>query len=73
MATELLAFRRKTGIYIFDIYIYDIDVFTRVVYITWDGLWLPVRLNSCLYCEDVIKSKLIYGVLMRPKIRPKHV
>ncbi len=26
-----------------------------------------------LYCEDVIKSKLVYIVLMRPKIRPKHV
>ncbi len=34
---------------------------------------VPDNGHSCLYGEDVIKSKLIYGVLMRPKIRPKHV
>ncbi len=26
-----------------------------------------------MICEDVIESKLVYTVLMRPKIRPKHV
>ncbi len=52
------------------IYIY---IFTRVAYIILHGLWLPISLDSCLYCEDVIKSKLIYSVLMRPEIRPKHV
>ncbi len=31
-------------------------------------LWLPISLDSCLSCEDVIKSKLVYAVLMRPKI-----
>ncbi len=30
-------------------------------------------LDSCLCCEDVIKSKLVYTVPMRPKIRPKDV
>ncbi len=39
-------------------------IFTRI------GLWLPISLDSCPYCEDVIK--LIYDVLTRPKIRPKH-
>ncbi len=32
-----------------------------------------IILYSCLYCEDVIKSKLSYGALMRPTVRPKHV
>ncbi len=36
-------------------------------------MWLLISLDSCPYCEDVIKSKLVYTVLMRPKIRPKHV
>ncbi len=45
--------------------------FTRVAYITRVGLWLPISLDSCLCCEEVIKPKVIYGVLMRPKIRPK--
>ncbi len=35
-------------------------------------LWLPISLDSCLCCEDVMKSKLVYIVLMIPKIRPKH-
>ncbi len=50
------------------IYIY---IFARVSYISWVGLWLPIGLDSCLYCDDAIKSKLIYGILTRPKIRPK--
>ncbi len=36
-------------------------------------MWLLISLDSCLCCEDVIKSKLVYTVLMRPKIRPKNV
>ncbi len=32
-----------------------------------------ICLDSYLCREDVIKSKLVYIVLMRPKIRPKHV
>ncbi len=36
-------------------------------------MWLLISLDSCLCCEDVIKSKLVYTVLMRPKIWPKHV
>ncbi len=48
-------------------------LFTRVAWITWVDLWLLISLDSCLCCEDVIKSKLVYTVLMRPKIRPKHV
>ncbi len=40
---------------------------------TWVDLWLPISLDSCLCCEDVTKSKLVYTVLMRPKIRPKQV
>ncbi len=32
-----------------------------------------IDLRSCLCCEDVIKSKLVFTVLMRPKIRPKDV
>ncbi len=39
----------------------------------WVDLWLPISLVSCLCCEDVIKSKLIYTVLMRPKISPKRM
>ncbi len=35
--------------------------------------WVIKRLFRCLCCEDVIKSKLVYTVLMRPKIRPEHV
>ncbi len=35
--------------------------------------WVPLSLDCCLYCADVIKSQLIWSVLMRPKIRPKHV
>ncbi len=34
---------------------------------------IPISLDSCLCYEDVIKSKLVYTVLMRPKIRPKHM
>ncbi len=34
---------------------------------------LLISLDSCLCCEDVMKSKLVCTVLMRPKIRPKHV
>ncbi len=30
-------------------------------------------LDSCLCCEDVITSRLVYTVLMRPKIRLKHM
>ncbi len=48
-------------------------LFTRVAWITWVDLWLLISLDSCLCCEDVIKSKLVYTVLMRPKIRQKHV
>ncbi len=35
----------------------------------------PLHFSSLCHhsCEDVIKSKLVYTVLMRPKIRPKHV
>ncbi len=36
-------------------------------------MWLPISLDSCLCCEDVIKSKLVYAVLMRLKIWPKHM
>ncbi len=50
-----------------------IYIFTRVAYITRIGMWFPISLDSCLYCEDVIKPKLIYRVLMRPKTRPTHV
>ncbi len=50
-----------------------IYLFTRVAYITWVGLWLLISLASCLYCEDAIKSKIIYSVLIRLKIRPKHM
>ncbi len=32
-----------------------------------------IKSNEEDCCEDVIKSKLVYTVLMRPKIRPKHV
>ncbi len=38
----------------------------RVSYITRVGLLLPISLDSCLYYEDVINSKLSYGILMRP-------
>ncbi len=31
------------------------------------------NIKDCLCCEDVIKSKLVNTVLMRSKIRPKHV
>ncbi len=34
---------------------------------------LLIRLDICLCCEDVITSKLVYTVLMSPKIRTKHV
>ncbi len=51
----------------------NVFIFTRVAYITWVGLRLAISLDSCLYCEDVIKPKLIYDVLMRPKIRPKRL
>ncbi len=50
-----------------------IYIFTRVAYITRIGMWFPISIDSCLYCEDVTKPKLIYSVLMRPTIRPKHV
>ncbi len=33
----------------------------------------PINTHLCLCCEDVIKSKLVYAVLMRPKIRPKYM
>ncbi len=33
----------------------------------------PIFTTSFLCCEDVIKSKLLYTVLMRPEIRLKHV
>ncbi len=36
-------------------------------------IWLPISLDSCLCCEDVIKSKVVYAVLMRLKIRPKRM
>ncbi len=29
--------------------------------------WIPFSLDSFLCCEDVIKSKLSYGLMMRPK------
>ncbi len=32
-----------------------------------------IDLDNCLYCEGVINSKLIYDILARPKIGPKHV
>ncbi len=49
----------------------DLYKFTRAAYITSVGLWLPISLDSFLYCENIKKPKLIYTVLMRFKIRPK--
>ncbi len=42
-------------------------------FFTCVDLWLPISLDSCLCCEDVIKSKLVYAVPMRRKIRPKRM
>ncbi len=37
-------------------------------YIAWVVLWFPISLDSWLYCENVVKSKLLYSVLMGPKL-----
>ncbi len=50
-----------------------IYLLARVACITRVDLWLPISLDFCIGCDDVIKSKQIYSLLMMPEIRPKHV
>ncbi len=44
---------------------------TGLFYMSW--FVASDQFRQFFYCEDVINSKPIYGVLTRPKIRPKHV
>ncbi len=34
---------------------------------------LPISLDSCIYCKDVVNSKLGDGILMSPKKAEAHV
>ncbi len=41
-------------------------ILTWISYSTYFGVWLPISLDCCLYCEGGIRSKLNYNILMRP-------